>query len=326
MRIYKVGGTFTGGDFLKTKIPRNIKDLSQKGILNYFQNHAISFYGFKAAKIVESLNVELQDIKVQERRTDLVFLLEDDSLLHLEFQTVYRTSDLIRFLLYDALLHEQHKRKVTTVIIYAAGVKRRDVSLKFDTLTYNPYTIFLEEKDGEEILVSLEEKIVRGEKLTVEDILNLDFYFFMKNAIIEVDRAKRLLEVATHITEHRSRELTIATIFGIASKFLDVEHLEQLKEVFMMTVDPVAEFMEELAELRVSKIERKYAEKELELERKIERKMEQMERKMEQMERKMEQERLETAKRMLTEDADIDFISRVTNLEPEVILELSQQM
>jgi predicted XRE-type DNA-binding protein len=297
LRIYIIGGTFTGGDFLETKIPRNVNDLIQKGMMNLFQDQAITFFGFTAPKIVESLNVELQDIKIEERRTDLVFLLEDNSLLHLEFQTIYNANDVTRFILYDVLLHEQHKkRKVTTVIIYAAGVKPRNVSLSFKTLDYHPYTIFLEEKDGDAILEALEEKVATGTALDVEEIINLDFNYFMKSDIINEERAQRLMNVANHITQRKSRELAIASIYGIASKFLTPIQMEKLSEVFMM-IDP----FDQLVNKR-------------------------MEEKIKQMADPFKAKIIEMAKILLDKDISVDIISEVTNLEPDTILELSQQI
>ena len=160
--------------------------------MTLFQGKALSLFGIQIPKIIESLNVELQDIKVQEWRTDLVFLLEDDSLLHLEFQTTFSKDHLTRFLMYDLLLHEQHKhRKITTIIIYASGVKQRELSLNFETLKYTPYLIFLEEIDGDEILYQLEEKVKMKVPFNDEDFLHILFNFLMKNGILDLEeRAK----------------------------------------------------------------------------------------------------------------------------------------
>jgi len=70
--------------------------------------------------------------------------------------------------LYDILLHNQHKQRVvTTVIIYSAGVKRREVMLDFKTLVYKPHVIFLEEKNGDELMfdTSRENTLNRLEKM-----------------------------------------------------------------------------------------------------------------------------------------------------------------
>ena len=159
------------GVVLLDKIPRNINDVSQKMIMSLFKDKKFSLFDVEVPQLVESLNVELQDVKVEERRSDLVFLLENEMILHLEFQASYRKIDVARFILYDVLLHKEHKqRDVTTVIIYSAGVKRKKVELKFETLTYQPHVIFLEEKNGDEILQKIEEKILNKKPLKSEDI------------------------------------------------------------------------------------------------------------------------------------------------------------
>jgi len=279
------------GDFLVTKIPRNINDLSQKGIMNLFQDKEISLFGFNVPKIVESLNVELQDIKIEERRTDLVFLLEDDSLLHLEFQTNYNQRDLPRFMMYDLLLHEQHKRrKVITVIIYAAGVKRRELVLDFDTLVYRPHVIFLEEMDGEKILNALEEKFLKKQLFSDEDILNLLFNCFMKSGILEpAKRAARLIKVADTIEDPSVREMAKAATLGVIGKFLPLEQMMKLSEVLKM-IDP----LEAMIKIEVAK--------------------------------EVSKEKFETAKKMLEEGISVESISKITNLSLDTIKDLQLQL
>ncbi|MEQ8168221.1 MAG: hypothetical protein ABRQ38_04940 [Candidatus Eremiobacterota bacterium] len=64
----------------------------------------------------------MPQIKIDEQRMDFVFYLADDTLLHMEFQTIFSLKDLERFKLYDALLYEQKKKPVNTAIIYGAGI------------------------------------------------------------------------------------------------------------------------------------------------------------------------------------------------------------
>jgi len=300
---------------LETKIPRNINDLSQKGIMNLFQGKEVSLFGVKISKIVESLNVELQNIKIEERRTDLVFLLEDDSLLHLEFQTDYKQRDLTRFLIYDALIHEQHKqRKVTTVIIYSAGIKRKDFALNFETLIYCPYVIFLEEIDGDEILQELEDKSLNKQSFDVEDILNLLFNSFMKSDILEPEeRAIRLIKVANAIEDLDVREMAKATTIGIMGKFLPVEQMMKLSEVLMM-IDPLMALVNKVAEeVAEKKVAEKIAEK---LDEKV----------AEKVAEKAVEKDLETAKKMLEKQLNVSLIAEITNLNLAVIEDLQLQL
>jgi len=293
--------------FLESQIPHNINDLSQKGIMNLFQNKELSLFGYKIPKIVESLNVELQNIKLEERRTDLVFLLEDESLLHLEFQTDYRRQDITRFMMYDLLLHDQHKkRKVTTIIIYASGVKRQDFYLEFNTLSYRPYVVFLEEKNGDEILQVLEEKLSKKQPFTDEDFLNLLFNCFMKSDIIQPEeRVIRLIKVANVIEEPTMREMAKATTLGVIGKFLSAEQMMKISEVLIM-IDPLEAMMEkEISRRTAEKVAEKIAKE---------------------VAKKVAKEKTEMARNLLEERVDIDLIARATKLTLDTIKELQLQL
>ena len=164
--------------------------------------------------------------------TDLTFLLEDKSLFHLEFQTNYKESDLARFLKYDTLLYEQYnRRKVTTAVIFSAGVKRRKFALNFDTLIYQPHIVFLDEMNGDLILDQLEEKIRRKELFSDEEILNLLFTNFMRSDIISIEeRAARQLKIANTIEDDNIRNVAIMSTIGVAGKFLTDKQMMKLNK------------------------------------------------------------------------------------------------
>jgi hypothetical protein len=62
------------------------------------------------------LNVELP--KVQERRVDLVLLLEDDSMLHVEIQSSNEAHIGYRMIAYYALIKQTYNRPLRQAILY----------------------------------------------------------------------------------------------------------------------------------------------------------------------------------------------------------------
>ena len=301
---------------MEAKIPYHINDFSQKSIMNLFNGKEISLFGIKVPKFLESLNVELQDINIEERRADLVFLLSDDSLFHLEFQTDYKKSDLARFLKYDTLLYEQYnRRKITTVVIYSAGVKRRNFSLDFDTLSYEPHVIFLDEMDGDLILEQLEAKILNKELFNNEDLLNLLFSNFMRSGIISIkERAARQLKIANTIEDDNVRNVAIMSTIGIAGKFLTNEQMTKLSEVFTMT-DPIVAMIQAEVAKEAEKIAKKLEEKDFETTKKLEEKDFETT-------KKLEEKDFEMAKSLLAENLDVDLIARTTKLSLDTIKDL----
>ncbi|GAB6155586.1 hypothetical protein JCM17380_43370 [Desulfosporosinus burensis] len=52
-----------------------------------FRNKILGAFELRTAKIVDIMPTVLPVVEAKEKRVDFVFLLEDDTLLHLEFQT-----------------------------------------------------------------------------------------------------------------------------------------------------------------------------------------------------------------------------------------------
>ena len=286
-----------------TQITRNVYDFVQKNVVNLFKDEALEFYGLKIPKIKESLNIELYDISVAEKRPDLVFLLEDDSLLHIEFQTTYRYDDLLRFWLYDLLLHKQHRRKITAIIIYSADVKRAKTTLNLGSLIYSPHLIMLHNYCGEKMFQELEKKLLNYEKLNSQDILNLLFLPLMQHDIIKEELAIKSMELAQIIEDPIKRELCITSIYAFASKHLDEKQLKRLSEVFKMT-DNLVKFLEEALEEK--------------LEEALEEKLE------EALEEKLEEEKVGVAKKMLMENMSTEVISKITGLDELTVNQLRE--
>ena len=93
-------------------------DIIHKYTSALFRDASLDFYGIKAARIKELINVELPVVEVRDKSTDIVFLLENDRYLHLEFESSYSKEDLVRFAVYDLLLYERDGRQIDTVVIY----------------------------------------------------------------------------------------------------------------------------------------------------------------------------------------------------------------
>ena len=134
---------------MNTKISQRSRDIIQKYASGLFKDSALSFYGIKSAPVKGLINVELPVVEVTDSSTDYIFLLEDDSYLHLEFQTKYNKKDLTRFLAYDVRLYERDEKEVTTVVIYSAEVKEVESCLKIGSAVYTPQTIMMSNYNGD---------------------------------------------------------------------------------------------------------------------------------------------------------------------------------
>jgi hypothetical protein len=74
--------------------------------------------GIRMPRIVRHFPTELPRLDVHLQQLDTVFLLEDESLFHMEFQAKYLRDDLVRFAEYDLGLHQEYHLDVSTAIFY----------------------------------------------------------------------------------------------------------------------------------------------------------------------------------------------------------------
>lgn len=236
---------------LTEKISRNSKDTLQKYASSLFKDATLEFYGIKAAKIKELINVELPVVEVSDSSTDFVFLLEDGSYLHLEFQSSFKTEDLIRFAIYDLRLFKRDRRLIKTVVIYTSDVKNAPNPLDIGSMVYNPDYVMMGKYNGNDIYKDLDEKIKAGQDLSDNDILNLMFLPLMEHTLPRKDLAARSIEMAKKIPDETKREACIATTIAFAEKYLSKGELAGIMEVMKMTI--VAEMLKNEEKIEMAK-------------------------------------------------------------------------
>ena len=274
---------------MNTEIEHKARDIIQKHASGLFKDSALEFYGIKSAKIKELVNVELPVVKVVDSSTDYIFLLEDASYLHLEFQTTNAKKDLARFAAYDVRLYERDEKKVTTVIIYSSEVKEAETYLEIGSIIYNPQKIMMNDYNGNEIYEKLENKIKNREDLTDVDLMNLIFLPLMKHTLSKAELATKTVELAQTISDETKRDICIASAVAFASKYLNDSEKRKLMEVIRMA-DLIDMIVEESVEK--GKLEGK----------------------------------LETAQNALLKGFSIDDIMAITGLAADRIKELQQEV
>jgi hypothetical protein len=138
---------------------------------------------------------------------------------------------LIRFAAYDLYLYKRDKRKVQTVIIYSADVKKAADSLDIGVLVYAPLKVMMYGYDGNTIYKELETKLKAGHDLTDTDMLNLIFLPLMKNDIPKRELAEKSLRLAQTKQDKIKRDTCIASAFAFSLKYLNDDDITRILEV-----------------------------------------------------------------------------------------------
>lgn len=219
---------------MATQISTQKKELMQKYTNDFFKNKTLEFYGIKTAKIKELVNVKFSVEKEPTDSIDYVFLLEDATYLHIEFQSSYSRDALLNFANYNLRLFEQgelenlSEKTVTTIVIYSADVNEAQKNL--DSASFNPYIIMMKNFDGNYILNYLETKINQAKELQDVDMLNLILVPLMKNNLSKEDIAIKSIKLANTINDKEKQATCIASILILAQKYLDKKNINKLLE------------------------------------------------------------------------------------------------
>ena len=220
---------------ISANISKQKNDILQKYTSGLFRDATLAFYGVKTAKIKELINTELDIVEVRKLSTDYVFLLEDNTYQHLEFQTAYNKNDLLRFAKYDLYLYERDKREINTVVIYSSDVNNVAQSLKIGSLTYSPKIVMLNNYDGGAIFTELETKLKEKQDLSDADMLNLIFLPLLRSDISKYDLAKKSIEMAKTISDETKQDTCIASTVAFVEKYLTKNEINEILEAIKMT-------------------------------------------------------------------------------------------
>jgi len=221
---------------IEAKISIHNKDIISKYTSGLFKNSILEYYGIKStARVKDLINVEFHVIEVSEARADFIFLMDDNTYKHFEFQSSYNKKDLTRFSRYDSLLYDRDGRMIDTFIIYSSDVKKINESLNIGTLKYEPTNIMMYKFDGNAIYADLETKLKEGQELTDIDMLNIIFLPLMKNSILKDELAVKCIELSKTIEDKSKRETCIVSTVVFTSKYLSEIEISRIWEVAKMT-------------------------------------------------------------------------------------------
>ncbi len=191
-------------------------------------------FGLTMPRIVGHFPTELPRLDVHLEQLDRVFLLEDASLLHLEFQAAYLLMDLVRFGQYDLSLYTAYRRLVRTVIIYGPSVTRRPAPFIMPSLHCHPRMVLLGKRSGTRALSRLRALISCGQPLTEADRVDFMFLPLMRHARPAEIVAREAVALARQIPQPEQLRL-LGPLLGLSYHYLGEGILNTLMEELMAT-------------------------------------------------------------------------------------------
>lgn len=213
---------------------KDIEDAIMKSILDVFKEDALQFFGIKS-KIITAARTELKNLQIDTSFMDYTFLLDDNSYLHLEFQTTNRKRDLSRFLAYDAVLYYKENRAVNTIVVYSSNIKKAETNINIGSIKYSVNAFYMSNLDGDVKYKYLEHKIKSNDTLNSNDLLSLVFLPIMNSTKDRNDRILESIKLARQIKDDKNQMNSLALLYAFAEKFIEGSNMDRIKEVFGMT-------------------------------------------------------------------------------------------
>jgi predicted transposase/invertase (TIGR01784 family) len=280
---------------MDTEITHHSNDILMKCMAENFKDKTLAFFGLKTPRIAGLSPTALPAIEARETRTDIVFLLEDDTLLHLEFQTTVSKEDMKRFMLYDARItsREEHARVINTAVIYSGNIQQAPEILDCGSIFYRVTNVYMKDYDGDAEYKKLHQKITAEEILDEEDLMKLVFLPLMKSRKKIEERAVQSLELARRLKDDKQRVFAMSGIIVVTDKHLTEEYKKRLMEVLQMT--QIEQWIKEEGREEGKKEGKKEREKEI-------------------------------ARTALKEGAEVEFVVKITGLDKQIVLKLKEEL
>ncbi|MFD1066474.1 transcriptional regulator [Oceanobacillus locisalsi] len=219
------------------------KDILFKYLSDLYQNSTLDVLGVKnLPRIKRLLPNEFPEVTANEKRSDTVFQLEDDSVLMLEYES--DNNYVENHLKYIRYVHrisqryfqkEKQVRRIRIVVVYTSEVTSTKNELSIGDLKINSNPVLLYQFNGDETLENIKNKIRNEQQLTQDDLFKLSILPLMKSERNRDDVIHDSIETAKEIEDDNQQVQAIAGILTSTDKFIDEEYAKQVKEWLRMT-------------------------------------------------------------------------------------------
>ena len=203
--------------------------------IGYFREHILKILGIEY-EYIDTGSTELVELTIHSLFMDFTFLTTQDMYIHVEFQTTNNSEeeDLQRFHAYEAMYSHKTGKKVITYVIYSGGIDKTKGELDCGLYTYKVKPVYMKNKNADEIIERLKNKMSAGENFEKEDYAELSLTPLMSGDRTRKDKIKEAILLTRYQTNEDS-DKALAMLYTLADKFLAGKELEEIKEAVAMT-------------------------------------------------------------------------------------------
>ena len=220
------------------------KDVASKVTGEALRGYSLSPFGLPDIKIVDVLPTNLPAIESNELRLDNLFLLEDEAVAIIDYESHYSRENFVKYLNYAARMVKRYAiqkrlpelKTLRIIVIYTADVETSPTEYNLGGILVRIEPAFLVNLDTGSIKKKLEEKLSRKEPLDMEEQMQL---MVLPLTVKGKDEKQKLVletvELAKRIGDQKQRTQVLAGILTFTDKIIDKDYQSRVKEEWEMT-------------------------------------------------------------------------------------------
>lgn len=213
------------------------EDVALKVAVGFFADELLPYFGIEG-KVVGYAPTEVVHLEVKRFLQDFNLIMENGSWKHFEFQSKNEgTEGLRRYRSYEALISYQYKVPVTTYVLFSGGIRNPMTELREGVNTYRIVPIIMRDKNADQVISDLQQKVESCESLTREDLIPLSLCLLMGGAMPQKERVKSAFDITGKVDGISTEDIAKieAMVFIMADKFLSQAEMEEIKEGIRVT-------------------------------------------------------------------------------------------
>ena len=217
-------------------------DIEFKILSEHFKEKSFKAYGLDLPKIKTVLPTNLPVIKADEKRIDNLFLLEDDTLAIVDYESTDKLTNRIKYVNYIARVMEKYYKDekqlpdLRMIVIYTGDVENAKDKLETSCFCLNLEQVFLKNLDGEVIYQSIRNNIENSIPLSDEELMQLIILpLTEKGKDKKQERIENVVNLAKQITKDADQAFVVAGVIVSSDQFIDKEYANQVRRWLSMT-------------------------------------------------------------------------------------------
>lgn len=215
------------------------KDILFKILGQTYKEMSFAAYGIDLPSIRALLPTDLPKISANEKSVDNLFLLEDGTYAIVDYESVYKRINKIKYLNYIARIMEKYYKEdenfnLRLIVIYTGDVDQAEPDLKTACFTLHAEQAFLAHIDGRAAFQEIQEKLQAGKPLDNDDLMRL---VILPLTVHGTEGKQKMLETVVELAEQlwdeEQRIFILSGVVVASDKFIEKEYMEQVRSLLI---------------------------------------------------------------------------------------------